>query len=156
MKFRSAYEKIETKSLRRPIKTKNNRPTLTKQSLAKDLDVNNIIKKYRDTGVLQQMNEFEGIYGDFNEHDLRSAIEMVEGANEMFMEVPSEIRARFDNDAGKFIDYATKPSNIDQMREWGLAKPAPPIDEQGNPIQQKEPEAQSIAPQGEQQKQPTE
>ena len=97
--------------------------SMTKQSFAKELDVNNIIRKYNKTGVLQKLTEFEGEYGEFDEYDLRTAIEKVQKANDMFQEVPSKIRAQFDNNAGKFIDFATNEANLDQMREWGLAKP---------------------------------
>lgn len=65
----------------------------------------------------------EAKYGEFTAYDLREAIEKVDSATELFMEVPSEIRGKFENDAGAFIDYATNPMNIDQLRDWGLANP---------------------------------
>lgn len=110
---------------RRPVVTINNEKSMTKQSMSKELDVNNIIKKYNKTGILQQAHQFEGVYGDFNSYDLQEAIQKVDKANELFMEVPSEVRAKFNNDAGAFIDFATDAANLDQMREWGLAKPKP-------------------------------
>jgi phage internal scaffolding protein len=121
--IRKAYEPIgET---RRPVITLNKEPSMTKQSHAERLDVNNIIKRYNRTGVLQQATDFEGVYGEFTSYDLREAIEKVEKSNQIFMEVPSEIRARFENDPGAFIDFATNPTNVHQMRDWGLAKPEP-------------------------------
>lgn len=104
----------------------NDEPSMTKQALAEDLDVNNIIKRHDSTGVLAKATAFEGIYGDFDELDLREAIEKVNKANELFLQVPSNVRGIFENDAGAFIDYATDPANVKQMREWGLANPEPP------------------------------
>lgn len=125
--IRAAYqEQIET---RRPVVQYNDEPSRTKQSLADALDVNNIIKRYHQTGVLQQAHEFEGVYGDFSSYDLREAIEKVQQSNELFLQVPSEIRAKFDNDAGAFIDYATNRENIGQLRDWGLANPQPPSED---------------------------
>ena len=133
-KFRAAYQPLgET---RRPTIHLNKEPSMVKGSFAKELDVNNIIKKYNKTGILQKANQFEGEFGEFASYDLREAIEKVQNAETLFMEVPSKIRAQFDNDAGAFIDYATNPQNIEQMREWNMAprdtnpptegEPAPP------------------------------
>lgn len=115
--FKSAYSEKE-----RPV-TENNEPTMTKQALAEELDVNNIIRKYNKTGIMQKAHDFEGVYGEFDSFDLREAIEKVKLANELFLEVPSSIRSEFNNDAGAFVDFATNPVNIEQMREWKLAPP---------------------------------
>jgi len=103
------------------VTTINTMPTMTKQALAEQLDVNNIIKRYNKTGILPQAQAFEAQYGEFNSYDLREAIEKVDKAAALFEAVPSQIRATFDNDAGAFIDYATNPANIQQMAKWGLA-----------------------------------
>lgn len=105
--------------------TINNEVTMTKQSLAANLDVNNIIKRYTKTGILLNAQNLEAVYGEITSMDLREALEKVSKADEMFSQVPSKIRAQFDNDAGAFIDFATNPANIAQMREWGFANPEP-------------------------------
>lgn len=118
--YQTAYGEKE-----RPV-TINNEPTKTKQALADNLDVNKIIKRYHATGVLPKAHDFEAVYGEFDSFDLREAIEKVHNAEKLFLEVPSKIRAEFNNDAGAFIDFATNAANIDQMRKWGLApQPAP-------------------------------
>lgn len=111
------------------VATVNDQPSMTKQSMAKDLDVNNIIKRYNKTGVLPNAHKFEAIYGEFDSFDLRTAIEKVENAQKVFMEVPSEIRGKFNNDAGAFIDFATNAANLQQMRKWGLAPTPEPVKE---------------------------
>lgn len=119
MEIRSAYsEKLS-------VKTVNNEPTRTKQALAESLDVNNIIKRYNNTGLLPKAHNFEAMYGEFDSMDLQTAIEKVHRAEQLFLEVPSKIRAQFNNDAGAFIDFATNAENIEQMREWKMA-PMPP------------------------------
>ena len=142
VKIRKPYEDVlET---RRPTVTMNTEPTMTKQSLAEELDVNRIIKRYQDTGHLQKASEFEGLYGEFGSLDLREAIEKVEKANELFMEVPSKIRAQFENDAGAWIDFVTNPDNIEQVRAWGMApepEPAPEPAPEPTPEPQPDPQA---------------
>ena len=120
--IRAAYQPI--KNFRREIiLDQKGEKSLTKQSHAKQLDVNTIIKKYNQTGVLQKMTDFEGQYGEFDEFDLATAIEKVQSANELFMEIPSQIRGQFENNPGKFIEFATDQANLQQMRDWGLAEP---------------------------------
>lgn len=66
-------------------------------------------------------------YGDFtNVGDYRSALEAVQRANENFMQLPAELRARWDNDPQKFLEYAHNPENLPEMRKFGLAKPETP------------------------------
>lgn len=118
MQFRTAYGD------KKRVVSENNEPTMTKQALAENLNVNNIIKRYNQTGILQKAHDFEGVYGEFTSYDLREAMDKTYKAEELFLNVPSNIRAQFGNDAGAFIDFATNEKNIQQMRDWGLAKPA--------------------------------
>jgi len=114
--FTTAYgAKLKVQSI-------NNDPSMTKQSLKDDADVNKIIKRYNKTGVLPNMNKLEAVYGEITSQDLQDAINKVDASYEAFAEVPAPIRALFNNNAGDFIDYATNPQNIKQMTNWGLAK----------------------------------
>jgi len=124
IKIRKPFESFDKTKTRRPIITKNTTPTRTKQALADELDVNKIVHKYQATGILQKANNFEAVYGEFTSTDLQDSIEKVEKAQQMFMEIPSQVRSQFNNDAGAFIDYATNPQNIRQLVKWGLATPS--------------------------------
>ena len=124
IQFQTAYgEKVKPRTI-------NNKPSRTEQNHAEGLDINNIMRRYKNEGLLPKMQSFEGVYGEFDSMDMREAIDKVEKANALFMEVPAVIRAQFDNDAGAFIDYATNPANIQQMADWGMANrpPEPPKD----------------------------
>ena len=132
MQFNTAYNYEKQAEVRKKTATMNKKPSLTKQNLAENLDVNNIIKKYNKAGVRLDMMQFEGVYGEFNSMEYRDAVEMVDKADELFLNVPSKVRAEFDNDPGRFIDFATNPDNLQQMRDWGLAHPPKP-----EPIPQK-------------------
>lgn len=104
------------------VKTINTEKTLTKQNLADQANVNNIIRRYAKTGTLPNLNNLEAIYGEITSQGLQEAHEMIASASEAFDQIPSEIRKQFNNDAGLFIDYATNPQNIQQMASWNLAK----------------------------------
>lgn len=112
---------------------------MTKVNLAEALDINNIIKKYNKTGVMQNSHDFEGMYGQFDSFDLKEAMQKVIDAETLFLQVPSEIRNNFGNDAGAFIDYATDSENKDQMIKWGLANATPPPPDSPTPTPTPEP-----------------
>jgi len=102
-------------------------PSKTKQSFLAETDVNNIIKRYRVTGLLPQ-HQGDPMYGDFTNlpADYQEALNKVLDAETAFNAVSSDIRAQFDNDPKAFVAFCVDRANIDQLREWGLApKPAP-------------------------------
>lgn len=98
--------------------------SLTRQEFADECDINNIMAKYKTTGVLQHINATAPVYYDFSETpDLASALAMLREADEAFMRLPATARREFDNDPTKFVMFAEDPDNLPKMREWGLAEP---------------------------------
>ena len=39
----------------------------------------------------------------------------------MFLDLPAKVRDRFKNDPGQFLEFATDPSNVDELVKMGLA-----------------------------------
>lgn len=100
---------------------------LTQQQFVAECDINTIMKQYMRTGDLTHIYEAVGQYGDFSDVlDYREGIHQIWAAEASFMELPSDVRDRFDNDPAKFIDFATNPENLDEMRELKLAPALPP------------------------------
>lgn len=103
--------------------TVNNEESLTQQSDRDETDINIIMERYSKTGMLPQLN-MEAMTGDFSEAvDFRTAQEQILAAREAFLEVPAKLRARFHNDPQEFIDFATDPENLPELRKLGLANP---------------------------------
>jgi len=97
-------------------------PSRTKQSFRDECDINHILKRWERDGVISHFNRFEGSYGDFsNFGDYHESINQVNRAQEMFMSLPSKIRSQFNNDPGRFVDFASNPANLDAMVDMGLA-----------------------------------
>ena len=93
----------------------------TMQEFKDECDINNILKKYQRSGLVDHVREFEGRYGDFTAAvDYHEAMNITIQAQEMFMTLPSAIRARFENDPGEFLAFANNPENEDELREMGL------------------------------------
>jgi phage internal scaffolding protein len=94
---------------------------LTKQSDAKDCDINLIMKRFEKTGTLPNMIARDGHYGDFsNVPDYQEALEIVRLANDQFGNLDANIRNRFENDPAKFLAFATDPKNLEEMEKMGL------------------------------------
>lgn len=120
-KFRTAYGKPEK------VQFFTEGESMTQQHMAADCDIKTIINRYDRTGILSSVAKGVARYGDYSEvNEYREALDLVNDANASFMELPSEVRAYFDNDAGAFFETATDPNQIDVMRQLGLAPPLPP------------------------------
>lgn len=103
--------------------------SLTDQSMKEDADINVILKRFGITGELPQ-NYRPPIEADFVDvFDYQSARNALIEADRRFMEMPAELRARFDNDPQKVVDFLLEPKNLDEAIRLGLAppKPVPPI-----------------------------
>lgn len=116
--FRSAYQprKPHTKSF--------NKPSVAKQEFATECDINNIMKRFERDGIEIHVNRYQGAYGDFTGAvDFHTAMNQVITSQDMFMSLPAEIRERFGNDPGAFLDFVTDPVNEDELIEMGLRPP---------------------------------
>lgn len=97
-------------------------PTLTKQSDAPSADINNIVNRWMTTGILPtSSNEALSQFIDVSDvPDYRGCLDIVIQAQNMFSELPSSVRSKFNNDPATFLDFAHNPSNLDAMVEMGL------------------------------------
>lgn len=98
-------------------------PTLTKQSDAPAADINTIVKRWMNDGVLpQNLNKGLAQFVDVSEvPDYRGCLDLVIQAQQTFNELPSAVRERFQNDPAAFLDFVHNPANIDEMVRLGLA-----------------------------------
>ena len=100
MKFRKAYDEHK----RYGFETVGE--SLTQQHFAKEADIKTIIKKHDRTGIISHVARGVAQYGDYSDiNEYREALDVVNQANESFMELPSQLRAMFHNDAGEFFEF---------------------------------------------------
>lgn len=114
--------------------------TFTVASQARDSELSVIMQQFGMTGHVPGSLEMPS-YMDFDEvFDYQSALHQVMRAQESFMLIAPEIRSRFDNDPGKFLEFVYDPSNKDEVvKMFGPQKaaelvkePAKPADEKGS------------------------
>ena len=59
---------------------------------------------------------------DFEEtFDFQSSMNVIRAAEEAFNAMPAEVRDRFQNDPGRFLEFANDASNYDEALKMGLA-----------------------------------
>lgn len=99
--------------------------SLTQQSQMQEADINVIVERFGVTGHIPILNR-EALDPDAF-HDVltfQDAQNAVRAAEEAFMQIPPHIRAKFMNNPGVFVEFASDPKNLDALREMGLAKAA--------------------------------
>jgi len=117
----------------------------TQQHFAKDLDINNIMKRYDKTGVLPTHGGTP-FYGDFSAvPDLAECLNKVTSAMTGFENLPIEIKKKFNQDPIALVDFVSDPKNLKESVALGLlpkealpSEPAPVV-EPGVPVPEKPP-----------------
>jgi len=98
--------------------------SLAIQSAREETDINMIVRRFGLTGEfpkdlkMPQSGDFSGL------PDFHAAMNMVRAAQEEFLRVPADVRARFGNDPGAFMRFCEDRENLPEMRRLGLAVPA--------------------------------
>lgn len=94
--------------------------TLTQQQFAEEVDINTIVRRFGLTGQLPDnvsmptYQDYEGVF------DFQSAMNTMMEAERSFMLMPADIRARFDNDPQKLLEFCSDERNRDEAIKWGL------------------------------------
>lgn len=131
-KENGTYYRPDWDSIREANEEKDNR---TKQAYKDTTDINKILKKAATGQSLAHLYKYpEATYGEFNgEFDLMTAFEKIEKGNQIFAELPSEVRREFNNDALSFLKFAGDPKNNGKLAEL-LPAIAKPGDHFPNPV----------------------
>lgn len=93
--------------------------SLAVQSDADDADINTIVRRFGLTGQLPQ-NVRVPMQDDFVEAmSFQEAQNAMIDADRSFMRMPADVRARFQNDPGQFVEFCSNPDNLEEMRKLG-------------------------------------
>lgn len=116
--IKSAY----SKKLKQTISFPEQSPH-TRQEFKDECDINTIMAQYERTGEIFHINEAAPQYLDCNGDDFRANMDYIAGAFSMFEELPSSIRAQFDNDPATFLDFTSQAKNYPELAAMGLLSP---------------------------------
>jgi len=106
------------------IQTYTNKPSRTQQQFADQCDINNIIKKYKQTGELTHTARKQGVYADVSQiSDYYTSLNEINSAKEAFGTLSSQIRLRFNNDPGQLLAFMQDPNNFEEGVKLGIYEP---------------------------------
>jgi len=92
-----------------------------KQSFKAECDINNITKRYLETGMVSHLAKGVPSFADVSEAGtLREILDRVRAAGEWFSHLPAAVRAAFGNDPATFVDEMNSPSSRSKLEELGL------------------------------------
>lgn len=114
---------------RRKVVSTFKEPSKTQQHFKDEVNVNNIVKKFTETGQVSHLNHSRAQYGEAPDVDFRSAMDIVQKAQETFDSLPSELRKRFGNDPANYLEFVQNPENIEEMYDLGMISSMPNYDE---------------------------
>lgn len=97
----------------------------TKQSFKDECDINQIMARYQRTGVLDFASRHEAKYGDCTGLEFQAGMELIIGAKQMFADLPSALRNRFQNEPAMFLDFIQDEGNRAEAEALGLLKVKP-------------------------------
>lgn len=101
-------------------------PSLTKQSMAAETDINQIVARHiaHDAPFFA---DGRATYGDFfGFGDYHASLDAVMQAQEEFAKLPAAVREHSENDPGKFLAMVYDPSRRDELVKLGLLPAAVP------------------------------
>ena len=103
----------------------------TKQSFKEETEINNIVARYQETGLLDHINKHGPRYNEMpSQDDFAEAMNLVTSSRSMFNELPANLRNRFGNDPAQFLDFVGDENNREEMISLGLLPhPEPGPDE---------------------------
>lgn len=85
------------------------------------LDSAAIMSRFFTNGVITHTRDGSARYIDATHHnDFREAMSVQAKADQAFNAIPEDIRGRFATKE-EFVSFAIDPSNLEKLREWGLA-----------------------------------
>lgn len=97
-------------------------PTLTQQQFRDEVDINTIVRNFGLTGELPENGAYPA-YSDFAEIiDYHTAMNVIRAADEAFMALPAEARARFANDPQRLMEFVADKNNAAEAAKLGLTR----------------------------------
>lgn len=97
-----------------------------KQGFKTECDINFIMDQYQRTGAITHFATRQPQYGYAEAVEFREALEIVKQGETVFAALPSSLRAKFENDPARFLEFVQDPANADEMRALGLREPVTP------------------------------
>jgi len=99
---------------------------ITKQSMAAECDINNILKQYSKTGIMEHINTANAQWLDLpSQIEYQRSLNTMIAAEDAFAQLPAAVRDYYLNDPENLLAALDNPQQADKLREFGILKPLP-------------------------------
>lgn len=106
--------------------------SLTRQEFAAEADINNLVRRYQETGSFYDplvSASRQPQFGDFTSvGDYMDACNKLISAQQSFDSLPAAVRDRFSNDPAQLIAFLGDSNNRDEAVRLGLLPPPSAVD----------------------------
>lgn len=106
-------------------------PSLTVQSDAKAADINEVLRRFEQVGIVEHLRDVDLQFADVSEFtDYADLMRNLRFAEERFMELPSKVREVFGHDVAKWLDAAhnTPEQNAELFEKFGVNASGLPLE----------------------------
>jgi len=106
---------------RKRVQQINNEPSLAQQHNKDETDINNIVSRYKKTGILGDPRDTRRpVFGDFTAVDFQDMQQAIISVDAHFASLPAKIRSMFRNDPVEVIRFVENPANHEAAIKLGL------------------------------------
>lgn len=117
---------------RAQFQTVNDGPVLVHRSLKDQADIKHILGKYKEFGILPELNRTQGSFADVTElQDYAEVFRITAQAKEEFMKLPPRVRRIFNNDVANWLDTAHDENKRDELVAAGYLEAPPEVVPEG-------------------------
>lgn len=134
MKFRNPYNyDTDVESFKSGLDCSND-PSRAQQHMRDETDINILVKTYARTGTIPGA-DIPATHFEFDEiFDYQEAMNRVIEANRMFGALPSQLRARFQNDPAQLLSFVHDDRNREEAMRLGLVSASPAAEPANTPV----------------------
>ena len=114
--------RVKRRSVRRPsVYAPSSDEVLVQEHQALSADINEIVRRFAQTGMWDHINPREPMYGDFSEAtDLASAFAIIHKAQADFEKLPSAVRKAADHNPAKLAEMLATQEGAFALQSAGL------------------------------------
>lgn len=135
MKFRKPYTRLT-------VGQDNHEPSMTKQAMKDESDINRILAKFQRTRLLDYVSQHEPTYQDLpSGFDFETAQNVIQEGMSAFHALPANVRRHFDNDPARFLE-SIHNGDAEELVALGLAtrpEPSPEPAGEAPPVEEPAP-----------------